>query len=200
MKLAGLVTHAPAETRRIGSALATVLEANDVVLLAGPLGAGKTEFTKGIAEGLGIIEPVVSPTFTLAREYQGQPGAAGQLGAANRGGAETRKTSRGPLRLLHVDLYRLDRGQEVIDLGLDDLAGDDAVTVVEWGDLAVSLFPVDHLEVHLELSPDDDLDQDRVITFTVSGVSWHERQVALAAALSASPAADLDADNAGTPG
>ena len=82
-------------------------------------------------------------------------------------------------------MYRLDRAQEVIDLGLDDLAGDDAVTVVEWGDLAVALFPVDHLEVNLELSPHDELDQDRIISFTVSGVSWHERQVALAAALAA---------------
>ena len=73
----------------------------------------------------------------------------------------------------------------MIDLGLDDLAGDDAVTVVEWGDLAVALFPVDHLEVNLELSPHDELDQDRIISFTVSGVSWNERQVALAAALAA---------------
>ena len=107
-----------------------------------------------------------------------------------------------------MDLYRLDRGQEVIDLGLDDLAGDDAVTVVEWGDLAVGLFPADHLEVGLEPILDQDGndqngmehgEQDRIITLTVSGVSWHERQVALAAALAASQAADLDAENPGTP-
>jgi tRNA threonylcarbamoyladenosine biosynthesis protein TsaE len=174
------VTQSPAETRRVGRALAAVLEADDVVLLAGPLGAGKTEFTKGIAEGLGIREPVVSPTFTLAREYP----VHGQL------------HGEGGLRLLHVDLYRLDRGQEVIDLGLDDLAGDDAVTVVEWGDLAAGLFPADHLEVQLDpvldTDRDTDSDQDRIISFTVSGVSWHGRQVALAAALAASQPSHLD--------
>jgi tRNA threonylcarbamoyladenosine biosynthesis protein TsaE len=165
MTVAKLVTHSPAETRKVGSALAAVLEADDVVLLAGPLGAGKTEFTKGIAEGLGIDELVVSPTFTLAREYEARP-----------------------LRLLHVDLYRLDRGQEVIDLGLDDLAADDAVTVVEWGDLASGLFPADHLDVQIELGLDDcldDFDDERIITLTASGISWHRRQVALAAALAA---------------
>lgn len=156
-----VLTHSPAETRRVGRALGAVLEADDVVLLSGPLGAGKTEFTKGVAEGLGITEPVVSPTFTLAREYQGSRS----------------------LRLLHVDLYRLDRGQEVIDLGLEDLAADDAVTVVEWGDLAVGLFPADHLEVTLELL--DEEDRSRVITVTTAGGSWHERQDALAAALAA---------------
>jgi len=183
VSVATLVTHSPVETRRVGSALAVVLEANDVVLLAGPLGAGKTEFTKGIAEGLGITEPVVSPTFTLAREYQGQ--AEGRDEARVQRHGQAQGDGEAGLRLLHVDLYRLDRAQEVIDLGLDDLAGDDAVTVVEWGDLAVALFPVDHLEVNLELSPHDELDQDRIISFTVSGVSWHERQVALAAALAA---------------
>ena len=171
-----MVTRSPAETRKVGRALAAVLEANDVVLLAGPLGAGKTELTKGIAEGLGIAEPVVSPTFTLAREYQGQSSLHGK----------------DVLRLLHVDLYRLDRGQEVIDLGLEDLAGDDAVTVVEWGDLAAGLFPSDRLEVGLALSPDDERDQDRIISFTMAGVSWHGRQGALAAALAACEGAHLD--------
>jgi len=198
VSVATLVTRSPVETRRVGSALALVLEANDVVLLAGPLGAGKTELTKGIAEGLGITEAVVSPTFTLAREYQGH--AEGRDDAHVQSHRQAQSHGDAGLRLLHVDLYRLGRAQEVIDLGLDDLAGDDAVTVVEWGDLAVSLFPVDHLEVNLELSPHDELDQDRIISFTVSGVSWHERQGALAAALAASQGADLDADNSGMPG
>ena len=157
-----LVTHGPEETRAVGRTLATLLEAGDIVLLAGPLGAGKTELTKGIAEGLGIEELVVSPTFTLAREYRGR------------------------LRLLHVDVYRLDREQEVLDLGLDDLSSGDlgdgdeeAVTVVEWGDVAASLLPADHLEVRLEnLSSSD---EDRVMTFTPTGPVWGSRSVALAA-------------------
>ena len=169
------LSHSPTETRALARAVADVLEADDVVLLAGPLGAGKTEFAKGIAEGLGVTVPVVSPTFTLAREYQGR------------------------LRLLHVDVYRLEYGQEILDLGLDDLAGDDAVTVVEWGDVAAALLPADHLEVRLEPvsitdakeadtdlpTGDEDLlgDDDRIITFSMSGPSWIERQTALAAAV-----------------
>jgi tRNA threonylcarbamoyladenosine biosynthesis protein TsaE len=153
-----LVTHGTAETRAVARTVATLLEPGDVVLLVGPLGAGKTEFTKGIAEGLGIEETVVSPTFMLAREYRGR------------------------LRLLHVDVYRLEREQEVLDLGLDDLSGsgvDEAVTVVEWGDVAAALLPSDHLEVHLQ-APEAS-DQDRVLTFTASGPSWSSRSVALAA-------------------
>ena len=91
-----------------------MLEPGDLVVLGGELGAGKTVFTKGIADGLDVAETVVSPTFTLAREYMGR------------------------LRLVHVDVYRLDRVQEFLDLGLEDLAGDDAVTVVEWGDVVAA--------------------------------------------------------------
>ena len=155
-----LLTHGPEETRAVGRTLATLLEPGDIVLLAGPLGAGKTELTKGIAEGLGIEDLVVSPTFTLAREYCGR------------------------LRLLHVDVYRLDREQEVLDLGLDDLSDEEAVTVVEWGDVAASLLPADHLEVRLENLPSSD--EDRVVTFTPTGPSWGSRSVALAAVVSTS--------------
>ena len=87
-----------------------MLRAGDVVVLDGELGTGKTVFTKGLAVALGITEPVVSPTFTVVREYDA------------------------PLPLVHVDVYRLDHLQELHDLGFDDLVGSDAVTVVEWGD------------------------------------------------------------------
>src|SRR5581483_7751535 len=100
----------PAATRALGRALAELLEPGDTLLFAGALGAGKTELAKGVAEGLGVREPVVSPTFTIAREYVGR------------------------LHLVHVDVYRLDRMQEVLDLGLEDVP-DDAVTIVEWGDV-----------------------------------------------------------------
>jgi tRNA threonylcarbamoyladenosine biosynthesis protein TsaE len=154
-----LVTHAPEETRAVGVAIAPLLEPGDVVLLAGPLGAGKTELVKGVAAGLGIEETVVSPTFTIAREYV----------PAHPGG----------LRLLHVDVYRLDTAHEVLDLGLEDLAGD-GVMVVEWGDAVAALLPADHLEIRIEL-PDDGPDDDRALTFTPSGRSWGARAVALGA-------------------
>jgi len=99
------------DTASIGRALAQDLRANDVVLLTGDLGAGKTAFVKGLAEGLGI-DPleVSSPTFTLIQEYRG-----------------------GRLTLYHIDLYRLS-APEVDDLGLDDLISEGGVVAVEWPD------------------------------------------------------------------
>jgi len=150
-----LMAHAPEETRVIGSRLATLLEPGDIVLLAGPLGAGKTELVKGVAEGLGVDEVVVSPTFTLAREYEGR------------------------LRLVHVDVYRLDTAQELLDLGLEDLA-DDGVMVVEWGDAVAGLLPPEHLEIAIDLADDEST---RTLTFTPSGPSWGSRSAALGAVL-----------------
>jgi tRNA threonylcarbamoyladenosine biosynthesis protein TsaE len=158
--MTSVVTHDAGETRALGRALATVLAPGDVVLLAGGLGAGKTELTKGIAEGLDCDAPVVSPTFTLAREYQGR------------------------IRLLHVDVYRLEDGRELTDLGLEDLAGDDAVTVVEWGDTATAYFPAERLDVRIEL--DTDADAVRRITFAGCGASWAQRAPALAEVLAGS--------------
>jgi tRNA threonylcarbamoyladenosine biosynthesis protein TsaE len=103
------VTHSEGETAALGRSLARRLTRGDVVLLYGPLGAGKTAFARGLAEGLGCDgEDVSSPTFAIVQEY------------------------RGKTRLQHVDLYRLSPG-EVDDLGLEDLL-DDAVMAVEWPD------------------------------------------------------------------
>jgi tRNA threonylcarbamoyladenosine biosynthesis protein TsaE len=136
----------PQETRAVACSLGALLEPGDVILLAGPLGAGKTEFAKGVAEGLGVEDRVVSPTFTLAREYQGR------------------------LRMIHVDVYRLDAEQEVLDLGLEDFP--EGVLLVEWGDVARGLFPADHLEVRLDPGH---LDEHRIITLTPVGPSWMAR-------------------------
>jgi tRNA threonylcarbamoyladenosine biosynthesis protein TsaE len=99
------------ETAAAGRELAAQLSAGDAVLLYGDLGAGKTAFTRGLAEGLGI-EPadVNSPTFTIMQEYRG-----------------------GRTPLLHVDLYRLSDPREIDDLGLDEL-GASAVLAIEWAD------------------------------------------------------------------
>lgn len=148
-----VVTHSPEETRGVGEALGALLVAGDLVVLGGDLGAGKTELTKGIARALGVDDLVVSPTFTLARRYEGR------------------------IPLLHVDLYRLDRVQEVLDLGLEEEA-EDAVTVIEWGEAASAHLPQDRLEVRIDLVGNDAAD-DRVITVTPNGSSWHARDAEL---------------------
>jgi tRNA threonylcarbamoyladenosine biosynthesis protein TsaE len=154
-----IATHSVEETRAVGRSLGAMLEPGDVVLLAGELGVGKTQLAKGIAEALDVTEPVVSPTFTIAREYDGR------------------------IPMVHVDVYRLDHAQEVLDLGLDD-AGDDVVTVVEWGDVAGAYLPAERLEVRLEIVDVLGGADDRIITISLAGPTWHEREAALALALS----------------
>jgi tRNA threonylcarbamoyladenosine biosynthesis protein TsaE len=118
-----------AETRALGRRLASLLRAGDVVLLAGPLGAGKTVLASGIGEGLGIDDRVVSPSFVLVRHY------------------------RGLMEMVHADLYRLGSSAEVDDLDLLSEA-EDGVLVVEWGEAAEQSFPEDHLVVRLTAADD----------------------------------------------
>src|SRR5438874_13737014 len=125
-------TGSAVETHALARRIGAVLRPGDVVVLGGELGTGKTVFAKGIAVALGVSEPVVSPTFTIVREYDA------------------------PTRLVHVDVYRLDHLQELHDLGFDELLGDDAVTVVEWGDRVRALLPAERLDVYFELGPADD--------------------------------------------
>jgi len=104
-------TASEEETADVGRGLAAQLGAGDVVLLYGDLGAGKTAFVRGLAEGLGVpAEDVSSPTFTIVQEYRG-----------------------GRLTLFHVDLYRLDNPREIDDLGLDELTAD-GVLAIEWAE------------------------------------------------------------------
>lgn len=125
-------SHAEEDTAAIGRELAQTLAADAVVLLSGDLGAGKTAFVKGLAEGLGI-DPgeVSSPTFTLIQEYRG-----------------------GRLTLYHIDLYRL-TPREVDDLGLDDLIVEGGVVAVEWPD-RWSNAPPEAVRVTLTASGDTD--------------------------------------------
>lgn len=104
-------TASETETAVVGRDLARTLRAGDVVLLHGELGAGKTAFVRGLAEGLGISpEDVTSPTFTLIQEYRS-----------------------GRVPLFHVDLYRLDDPREIEDLGIDEIARD-GVLAIEWAE------------------------------------------------------------------
>ena len=121
-----------AATRALGARIAGSLRAGDLVVLSGPLGAGKTSLTQGIGQALGVRGAVTSPTFVLARAH------------------------RGPLPLVHVDAYRLRDSGSAVDL--DDLGLDDdlpySVTVVEWGDGVVEQVSPDRLHVELERTGD----------------------------------------------
>ncbi|MDD5350877.1 MAG: tRNA (adenosine(37)-N6)-threonylcarbamoyltransferase complex ATPase subunit type 1 TsaE [Chthoniobacteraceae bacterium] len=116
--MASITSHSPQETFQLGQRLAAGLRPGDVLALEGDLGAGKTQFTKGLAAGLGVEADVTSPTFTLVHEYPG-----------------------GRLPLFHIDLYRLEDAEEVLGIGLDDYLDGDGVTVIEWADKFAALMP-----------------------------------------------------------
>lgn len=157
------------ETRALGGALAGLLRRGDVVSLSGDLGAGKTCLVQGLARGLGVQLPVTSPTFMLQRTYPGRE------------------------LLVHLDVYRLDRLRDVVDLG-DDAMAPDAITVIEWGDTIQPLLPPDRIEVELrhrdeldemEVDPDGGLeDLPRTVVATLHGhvQDRHDELVTAAAA------------------
>ena len=148
-------TKSPEDTRELAGQVAGLVQRGDLVLLGGDLGAGKTTFAQGFGRALDVSEPIVSPTFTLLRSYSGR------------------------IPMIHADLYRLDFLQEIVDLGLPELV-EDAVTLVEWGDVAEQVLPADFLEVRLELGDDDD---ERRLRLRVVGPSWSARSRALSAAV-----------------
>jgi tRNA threonylcarbamoyladenosine biosynthesis protein TsaE len=123
-----VATSGPADTRAFAAALAPLLEVSDVVALSGDLGAGKTCFVQGAVRGLGVEARVTSPTFVLVRQYTGR------------------------LPIVHCDVYRLDRLQDVHDLG-DDVFAPEVVTFLEWADAVRPLLPDDRLEVDLRVPP-----------------------------------------------
>jgi len=157
-------TSGPEQTRELAAAIAQLVKSGDVVLLAGELGAGKTCFTQGFGRALGIEETITSPTFTLMRPYEGR------------------------LRLLHADVYRLEHLQEIVDLGIGELVDDDAVAVIEWGDMAEPVLPADFLEVRITYDDDPNSDEAvsdevRMFDLRIVGASWGNRTVALQRAL-----------------
>ncbi len=142
MKAFRAVTESPEETQELGKRLGAVLEAGDLLLLQGTLGAGKTTLTQGIAWGAGVTGYAHSPTFVLVHEYEGR------------------------VRLYHLDLYRLEGGDlEVHDLGIEEMLTDGAC-VVEWAEKAPAVFPEEHLYGLIEFgnSPDQ-----RLLTLTARG-------------------------------
>ena len=126
----------PDDTVAAGRALAAWLVPGDVVVLTGPLGAGKTVFSTGVAAALGVRERVTSPTFTLVRPHA----------CAN---------DRGIATLYHADLYRVESLDEAADLALGELVEESAVALIEWGERAEALWGPDHWEVRFTIEDDD---------------------------------------------
>ena len=137
----------PSDTHALGVALAGIARPGDLVVLVGPLGAGKTALTQGIGAGLGVRDPVTSPTFVIARVHRD-----------------------GRIPLVHVDAYRLGSVTDVDDLDLDAAAAE-SVTVVEWGQGLVEQLADEHLEVRLDRR-DDDV---RTAVLVPHGVGWSRR-------------------------
>ena len=146
------------DTQAVGAAIAPLLRIHDVMVLTGELGAGKTTLVRGIASGLGASEHVASPTFTLIREYV-----------------------TGRIPIAHVDVFRLDRVQDVVDLALDEVEDGACVLIVEWGDAVDELLPDDRLRVELSSEDPAGGSDARRIAITAQGHSWGERAVELAA-------------------
>ncbi|MDP1809075.1 MAG: tRNA (adenosine(37)-N6)-threonylcarbamoyltransferase complex ATPase subunit type 1 TsaE [Actinomycetota bacterium] len=120
-----LITNSESETKHLAKSLAPHLQPGDIISLTGDLGAGKTRFVQGLAEGLGIKEAVTSPTFIIIREYQGR------------------------LPLYHFDVYRLTSSSELAPLGHEEYFYGEGVTVIEWGDKIIEALPDDRLTIEM---------------------------------------------------
>ncbi|MCT3556146.1 tRNA (adenosine(37)-N6)-threonylcarbamoyltransferase complex ATPase subunit type 1 TsaE [Lentilactobacillus buchneri] len=139
-----ITVHSADQTMAIGEKLAAYLAPQDLILLDGDLGAGKTTFTKGLAKGLGITRPIKSPTFTIIREYQD-----------------------GRIPLYHMDVYRLEEGGGD-DLGLEEYFNGDGVNVVEWSKFVSDELPDDYLRIIFRRD-DSEGDNVRTLTFEATG-------------------------------
>src|SRR5918992_4998381 len=142
-----VTTRSAEETRIIGASLAPMLLPGDVVSLSGDLGAGKTVLVQGIAAASGVEERVTSPSFTIVHEYKGR------------------------FPLIHIDVYRLNSFQEVLDLGFEEFLDPQAVVMIEWGNAIAPLLPRRHLEIEIRRAETDDSD-DRFILFRPHGQDW----------------------------
>ena len=131
-------TFSPEETEGLGEALARRLEPGDVIAYYGDLGAGKTAFTRGVARGLGVSEPVTSPTYTIVNEYLS-----------------------GRMPLFHFDMYRLGSAEELFDIGWEDYLQRGGVCAVEWSENVEEALED---AVRVEIRRDPDHDNQRQIT------------------------------------
>ena len=142
------------DTIAAGEAFAKVLRSTDIVLLSGTLGAGKTTFVKGVARGLGVRDRITSPTFTMVREHR----CSNDLGIVT---------------LHHCDVYRVGSLDEVVDLALGELVEESGIALIEWGELAATVFGRDVMTI------DFVVDDEEQRTLIVDGALAHERSALL---------------------
>ncbi len=141
-----LTSHSPQQTQSLGVSLGKLAQVGDIFLLKGNLGSGKTCLTQGIARGLDIKEHALSPSFIIVREYQGR------------------------LPLYHIDLYRLDHIEEIIDLALEEYLYGNGICVIEWADKGMEVLPEENMLITLSyISPTD-----RTIYFETNGDRYQQ--------------------------
>lgn len=117
-------------TMKLGKKIGSLVHPGDIICITGDLGAGKTHFTKGVAEGLNISEPITSPTFTIVNEYEGR------------------------LKLYHFDVYRVCDPEEIEAIGFDEYIFSDAVSIIEWSNFIEELIPREHIWVDIKKLPE----------------------------------------------
>lgn len=136
------------DTISLGKHLGSILNPGDIICLTGDLGTGKTHFTKGIAEGLEIYEPITSPTFTIVNEYEGR------------------------LKLYHFDVYRVNDPDEIEAIGFDEYIFSDAVSIIEWANYIEELIPEEHIWINISKIPEKGVNFRRV-TLQYYGDRYH---------------------------
>ena len=141
-----LTTHGPGQTQRLGNYLGKLARGGDIYLLSGNLGSGKTCLVQGIAFGLGVKEYACSPSFMISREYHGR------------------------LTFYHLDFYRLDHIEEIVDLGIDDYFNGDVVSAIEWAEKGSGVLPQNNLSISLEYVSENE----RRLTFEPKGKRYSQ--------------------------
>jgi len=140
-----IFTNSAEETILLGNKIGKLLEPGDIIAMQGTLAAGKTTFTKGIAQSLAINETITSPTFTLISEYEGiRP-------------------------LYHMDVYRLNSEEEFIDLGVEDLMYSDGISIIEWSEKVMGQLPKKTIIIHIEILENDKR------KFTISNFKYEDK-------------------------
>ena len=146
-----MITHSAAETRALGARLAGQLKAGDTVILLGGLGAGKSEFARGVARGLGITGPVPSPSFTILNAYD-----------------------EGKIPLYHFDWYRIRSADEITEMGMEEQIGGDGIALIEWSCRAPECVPQRALQV--EIRPMDEETREIICT-PLGGFPFREEEL-----------------------